>query len=217
MRQISRFSTSEVIAHAVHTLCFVLLILTGAALYMPQLSFLGGIFGGLHGSRMVHRIAAFFFVAAPLIITFIALFMEKGKVQENLRELFSFDKDDLKWMLAFPLYFFGGPDKMPPQPKFKAGERVKGWLDIFGCGVMIVTGALMVWPAYFPAGLVRASIVLHDIFFFVLTATFIFHTYLALVFFKGAWTGMVYGTQSEEYVKHHHAKWYDKLRARISD
>ena len=116
IRWIPRYSSFERFLHCGHTFTFIPLILTGIVLFTPALQPLARGDAGLF-MRLVHRIAAVFFVGIPIVYAL----LEPRRLLQTLRYL-RFGKDDLDWVKgAFPYYLLGRHVAMPPQSRFNTG------------------------------------------------------------------------------------------------
>jgi len=58
------------------------------------------------------------------------------------------------------------------------------------------------------------SVILHDLCTIAYAAFFLIHFLLSVMhpLMKGAINGMLFGWMPEEYIKHHHAKYYEQLQ-----
>jgi len=65
-----------------------------------------------------------------------------------------------------------------------------------------------------PVWVFQWSVVLHDLCTIAYAAFFLVHFMLSVMhpLMKGAINGMLFGWMPEEYIKHHHAKYYEKLQ-----
>jgi formate dehydrogenase subunit gamma len=206
IRWIPRYSSLERFLHWGHTFTFIPLILTGIVLFTPALQPLARGDAGLF-MRLVHRIAAVFFVGIPIVYAL----LEPRRLLQTLRYL-RFGKDDLDWVKgAFPYYLLGRHVAMPPQSRFNTGEKLNVVVLVTGTILFAITGAIM-WfgRGLIPVELYQACVMLHDLTMIVTVAMFIVHFYLAVVH-PMMWQSLVsmrYGYVSESYAREHHAKWF---------
>lgn len=206
--QMERYPKQVRILHWVTAVTWVVLFITGLFLFVPQ--FGGGAVGGWSG--LLHRIAAVV-VAGWAVIYFL---MNTKAALEGILEAFKWNKDDVRWAMAAPFYyFFGREDKMPPQGHMNTGQKI-WWLTVLLAGaLMVITGALM----WFFKGLISEDAFLwagtfHSIGMAILLPFAILHVYLSVIhpkmrgIFWSMWGGMV----SAKYAESHHKKWHDEVK-----
>ncbi|MBU0490623.1 MAG: cytochrome b/b6 domain-containing protein [Chloroflexi bacterium] len=204
------FSTQQRLVHWVHTGTFAALALTGLFLYFQDLRpFAIGDAG--EASRFVHRMGALLMGVLPLLY----LLTDYKNFFASMKRLLTWSKIDLGWLKAAPGYYFLGDEKaMPPQDKFNTGQKLFYLLVALGYPVFGVTGLLM-WggrgsidPLVF-----MGCVFLHDLMAIAWVAFFLVHFALSVMhpFMKGALDGMLFGWVPEDYVKHHHAKYYAEI------
>jgi formate dehydrogenase subunit gamma len=127
--------------HWIHLICFLILGLTGIGFYW-SIGWINNLFGGPANASLVHRWVAVVFTAAPAI--YILLNFERfSKFMDTISR---FTKDDFKWLKTMGGYLPFLKGEVPPQDKYNAGQKILGWLIIFGCLLLIITGLPMwVW------------------------------------------------------------------------
>lgn len=198
-RMVSRTSVAQRVIHWIHGISFVILGLTGLALFHKSLFGLTSIFGGVDSSRQIHRIFAWIFTFnMPL---FIAVWFKDCGIIDAL---------DLKWVARG----FGGylPIKSlyagcPPAGKFNAGQKMFYWTAVLGGILFIISGFILMYPLGLSKQLVRLSYILHDLAT-IGTITFFFaHLYLGTIGAPGSLRAIFQGNVGEEWAKHHHGRW----------
>ncbi len=211
-QEVERYRKPTRILHWVHAGAFITLLITGLILFLPPpISLLAQD----SGTRLIHRIAAIIFVAAPLIY----IPMNWKATLIGVKEALNWGKEDLNWLQAAPRYYFlADEEAMPPQPHMNTGQKL-WWLMVLIFGALFfITGAIM-WFAKTtaPAALLQWMVFLHDVAFIATGCMFFVHTYLS-VFHPlmrptrtGAWSSMARGKVSVEYAKTHHGKWYEEI------
>jgi len=213
MKEIRVFSTTQRFVHWLHVVAFLVLMTTGALLYVP--AFRGFIEGdGGYLSRLLHRGGAVTFMLLPLLYV---AFDPRGML-DSLQRIFRWGKDDLGWLKAAPRYYFFGDDRnMPPQDKFNTGQKLFYDVVVLGMVGFIATGLIM----WFGKGSVSPtvfllSVLVHDLCTIAYGAFFLVHLLLTLAhpLMKGSIDGMLFGWLPEDYLKHHHARYYEELSAR---
>lgn len=213
MQRIVRNSKLARFVHWIHTISCLLLFYTGVALYIDRLNFLMRLFGGMDGSRLVHRICAAVFIGIPVL----GIIFNFKAFSEFMKEVFSWEEGDTKWLMRFPKYLFKASTPMPPSGKLKAGQKFADWF-VLGSAVLIsLTGIVMLWPNTFPTALVMWCYPLHVISMIVLGVMLLGHIYLGSGIFqpyRGA-IRMMFGdgTVSKEDAEYHWAKWAKEVES----
>jgi len=205
------FSTTQRFVHWLIVVAFSLLVLTGMVLYVPQLLPLARGDAGML-LRLLHRWGV---VLAVLAVLIYIIFDLKGLLA-SMKRIFTWSKNDLGWLKAAPAYYFLGEEsEMPPQDKFNTGQKLWYLTVVIGGVVLFVTGLLM-WfgKGAIPPWLFQWSVLFHDLFAVAMSAFFLVHFYLAVAhpLMRAGLDAIRFGFFPEEYVKHHHAKWYEKVR-----
>ena len=211
-KEILVFSTGQRFVHWLHTFAFILLMLTGAMLYVPWFSQTVATGAGGHVVRFVHRVGAIAFILVPILY----IISDPKGWWADMKLTFSWGKEDLGWLMAAPRYYFLGDEgAMPPQEKFNTGQKLF-YLVVVVCMVGFIVTGLIMWlgQGSVPVWVFQWSVVLHDLCTIAYAAFFLVHFMLSVMhpLMKGAINGMLFGWMPEEYIKHHHAKYYDKIQ-----
>lgn len=205
---VARFSREQRIAHWVFTAAFFALTITGLFLVIPALGGLAA--GGI--SRLVHRIAAVLFLLVPL---YYAVADGRG-LTRLIRDSFTYDKDDLRWLARFPRYVLGRAKEMPPQGRINAGEKIHHALIIVLYFVISLSGLLLwVGKELLSVSLFTWALIAHDLAMFAMLLLTLGHLYFVGVY--GALGGMVTGYVTRAYARLEHAKWLADLDAKRGD
>jgi formate dehydrogenase subunit gamma len=206
-QEVERFSLGARWFHWVITLAALTLAVTGIILFVPQFGY------AAHDSytRIIHRVAAVIFVAAP----FLYFLAKPGRSLSFIKKIFSWGKDDLDWLKAAPDYYFGGDEsKMPAQGEMNSGQKLWALVAFFSVIGFVITGILM-WfvKGQIPAGVYLWSVVVHDVCFIVAGAMLLVHLYLGAIHprMTESLKSMIKGRVSVEYAKSHHGKWYKEV------
>jgi len=208
-RVVERFKKRTIWFHWVHTIAFLVLIVTGAILFFPGI---GGVAsGGM--TRFIHRIAVVFFVGAPVLY-----FIFNPKVSLHfIKETLTWGKDDFGWLQAAPLYYFGGDEeKMPPQGHVNTGQKMWQFV-VLTTGILFLVSGFFMW---FLKGIVSTSffqwcVVTHDIAFLLAFLMLLVHIYLGIIHprmtesLRSMWDGKI----SKKYARSHYGKWYEEISA----
>ena len=205
--EVVKFTAGARWFHWVITAAALALAITGLFLYVP--AFAGAAEGSY--SRIIHRVAAVIFVAAPLLF-----FLTKpGGSLHFIKTIFSWGKDDIAWLKAAPDYYFGGSEKsMPPQPEINSGQKLWSLVAFLSAVGFIITGIFM-WflKDSLPAGVFNWMVVVHDLCFIAGGAMLLVHLYLGAIHprMTESLKSMIGGKVSVEYAKSHHGKWYNEI------
>lgn len=214
--RVERFNFTARFSHWVHTVTFLLCLFTGLALFLDGGGWLAGIFGGYIGANLVHRIAA---VTMTIILIIGTVTGYKGVVVW-VKDIMRFGSNDIKFVLLFPLDFFGFNVKMPPQTRFNGGEKGNSLITPTMVILLILSGYIMWFPSRFPVGLIRIAYPIHDIAMVFATFMVCMHGYLGS-FHPGSgesFWGMWKGTVREDWAKHHHSIWYEETyRTKVNE
>ena len=206
-RVIERFKKRSVWFHWIHTLAFLVLVVTGAILLIPGLGAAAA--GGV--TRLVHRIAVLFFVGAPIIYFIVNPRMSLHFIRETL----TWGKDDFRWLRLAPDYYFGGDaSKMIPQGHVNTGQKMWQFI-VLGTGVLfVISGFFMMFlKDAIPPGFFQWCVIIHDIAFIVAFLMLLVHIYTGSLHprmtesLRSMWDGRV----SRKYAKDHYGKWYDEV------
>ncbi len=206
--RVERFNFLSRFTHWGHTVTFLLCLFTGLALFLDSADWLAAIFGGFHGAGLVHRIAA----VAMTIVVVIFVIGNFKVVIAWIKDILRFGKNDIIFIMLFPLEFLGFKVKVPPQTKFNGGEKGNSMITPTAVIFLILSGYIMWVPSIFPAGLVRLAYPIHDISMVLATMMVCMHGYLGS-FHPGSgesFWGMWKGTVREDWAEHHHKTWYDE-------
>ena len=208
-RVVERFKKRTIWFHWIHTAAFLVLIVTGAILFIPGLGAPAA--GGL--TRLIHRIAVVFFVGAPVVYF---IFNPKMSVH-FIKVALTWSKDDIGWVAAAPLYYFGGAEeKMPPQEHINTGQKI--WqLIALGTGVVFFISGLIMWffKGIVPIEFFQWCVIAHDVAFLLAFLMLLVHIYLGVIHprmtesLRSMWDGKI----SKTYAKSHYSKWYDEISA----
>jgi formate dehydrogenase subunit gamma len=208
-KSILRFSRGSRLAHGVHAIVFLLLLFTGCAIAFQGL---GNLIGHdlLKRFVQIHKVLGFAFLAGPIILL---LFSGKNAARW-LKDTFSFGKNDLGFVLAFPKEFFTGHAQTPPQGRYNGGEKINSMLQIAAFFVMLVTGGILYLDSASPA-VVGWSAAIHSFCGLCLGAVVIAHAYLGLLHpgSKASITGMLTGWVPMSFARSHHPLWVAEVEA----
>jgi formate dehydrogenase subunit gamma len=208
------FDITQRLVHWLHTAAFAVLMLTGIVLYIPWFGSSVGAGDGGYVIRLLHRVGAVAFMLVPLIYV---IFSPRAFFAA-MKRVFTWGKEDLGWLQAAPAYYFlGDEEAMPPQDKYNTGQKLF-YLVVVVCMVGFIVTGLLMWfgKGVLPVGIFQWSVFVHDLCTIAYGAFFLVHFVLSVMhpLMKGALNGMIFGWMPEDYVKHHHAKYYEQLQTR---
>lgn len=205
-RMIMRFSALVRITHWMYAISFIVLAITGFMVTGTALDWLEPLFGGLTGAMVVHRVAAVFLIAAPII----SLIIRPSEILTWLKECFSFTENDALFLLTFPYKFVGMKRELPPQGFYNGGEKINSLIQILSGAALIVSGLFM-WlaPGITPLWVYP----LHVTFMVIGSVGAIAHIYLAALnpLTNPAARAIILGDISEEYMIENHRQWYEDV------
>jgi formate dehydrogenase subunit gamma len=195
---IERFSGTERAVHWVHATAFLVLLATGLALYVPALSIAVGRRPLL---KDVHVYTAVAWIAALVLVVLLG---DRRRLRETVRELESFDADDMLWLRRYPR----------PQGRFNAGQKVNAALTAAFAVLFAVSGALLWLGERDHRFQLASTILLHDWLMLISLFLLVGHLYLALIYpaTRHALRGMTVGTVRRDWAERHHPKWTREQR-----
>ena len=205
--QVSRYSGSARINHWIVAISFVLLMISGLALFHPSLYGLTALFGGGPTARWLHP-----WLGVVLVVGFLGLFVRFFVA--NLPE-----KTDWVWLARLRHVLAGREEFLPEVGKYNAGQKFVFWSQAVLVAVMFVTG-IGLWPAGlaymeqlfgFKATIDqrRLAAVLHAGSAVLTIAIWIIHVYAA-IWVRGTISAMTRGSVTGGWAWRHHRKWLRK-------
>lgn len=204
--EIVRYKFMQRLGHGINALAFLILFLTGAFLFFPTF----GIFAGQF-SRVLHRISAVILILGP-IFYFVA---GRDRFLHLLKASFTYNKDDLIWLLKMPLYFIGKVDGLPPQGEINAGQRIHHATTIIFYNLVAWSGVLLwIGKNNLPNEIFVGSLIMHDISMAILTVLLVGHVYFTFVY--GAFNNMITGRISRAYALVEHPLWLKELEEKAA-
>ncbi len=201
-KQILRYTAGERTNHWLIALTFILLALSGLALFHPAFSWLYALLGGGPWTRILHPFIG--------VVMFVCFFIFAGHMwRHNLMT-----KNDRQWLRQLGDVLNNREDKLPEVGKYNAGQKLLFYVLVICMLGLILTGIVMWRPyfaGYFPIDGIRAASLLHAVFAFVLICAIIVHIYAA-IWVKGSVRAMVRGTVSWGWAWKHHRAWFRSVR-----
>lgn len=196
---LQRYTAPERINHWVVAICFVLLALSGLALFHPMFWPLVDLFGGGVWTRIIHP-----YIGLLMAFSFIGLFFRFRKNNLMMDE-------DREWLKNTRAMLNGDEHNLPETGKFNAGQKL-----IFKSSAVLLLllflSGLALWRSYFnlPVDLVRVAAVVHAASAALMIALIMIHIYAA-IWVKGSFGAMGSGYVSRAWARQHHRKWYREM------
>ena len=200
-KMIERYKASDRVNHWITAICFILLALSGLALFHPALFWLTNLFGGGPWTRILHP-----FIGVVMFVSFLVLalrFWGHNRMTDN----------DRKWLGQWRDVVSNREDKLPEVGRYNAGQKVLFKIMVLTLLLLLITG-IVIWQPYFAPSfsvtVLRWAVVIHAVSAFVLMLGIIVHIYAA-IWVKGSVRAMTRGYVSPAWAKKHHAAWYREV------
>ena len=198
---IERYEPSDRINHWLVAITFVVLALSGLALFHPAMFFLTNLFGGGPWTRILHP-----FIGLVMFVAFVVLALRFWR--DNI-----LDKNDEQWLKQWQDVINNLEDKLPDAGRYNAGQKVLFWV-MAACLIILLLSGLVIWQPYFTPAfnitVVRIAALLHSIAAFTLILGIIVHVYAA-IWVKGSVRAMVRGYVTRAWARKHHLTWYKQM------
>ncbi|MDO3377242.1 formate dehydrogenase subunit gamma [Geoalkalibacter halelectricus] len=198
-KYVERFNVVERVLHWFMVVAFFLLVFTGLGLFAHTFYGYFNFFGGPHQAMLIHKWAGLMFFTSSLLLAF-----------SHLKDLFTFDADDVLWIKKCGGYLSKGHEDIP-QGKFNCGQKLFGIFSLAATFIMGITGFILWFAEGFARGAVQASLLLHSLFFVLFVLAAIVHIYLTTLGNPGTISSMLYGNVTKGWAKMHAIKWYRKV------
>jgi formate dehydrogenase subunit gamma len=196
---LQRYAPAERVNHWVVAICFVLLALSGLALFHPMFWPLTALFGGGVWTRILHP-----YIGLLIALSFIGLYF-------RFRSSNLMTKNDREWLKHSGEVISGDEHNLPEQGKFNAGQKLIFKLSALFIVLLFLSG-LMMWRAYYtlPVELIRIAVVVHAASAALMIALILVHIYAA-IWVKGSFGAMGQGVVSRAWARQHHRAWYRQM------
>ncbi len=197
-KDIERYTANERSNHWITAITFVILALSGLALFHPSMYWLTNLLGGGTWTRILHP-----FVGVVMFVSFIVMvksFWAHNKLTRN----------DVKWLGRWRDVMSNREEGLPEVGRYNAGQKLLFWVMLVTMLLLLLSG-IVIWQPYFapafPITLLRLAVLTHAVCAFVLILGIIVHIYAAL-WIKGSMRAMTRGFVSAAWAKKHHMAWY---------
>ncbi|OLL31436.1 formate dehydrogenase subunit gamma [Burkholderia sp. SRS-W-2-2016] len=200
-RLIVRYTPNERTNHWITALTFILLALSGLAMFHPAMTFLYFVLGGGQWTRILHP-----FIGCVMFISFLILALRFW--HHNY-----LDKADIQWMKQMGDVLNNREDKLPAIGRYNAGQKLLFFVMVI-CMILLLLSGIVIWrryfSLYFPIEIIRLSSLVHAAAAFVLIVGIIVHIYAAL-WVKGSIGAMTRGTVTYGWARKHHPNWFREI------
>ncbi len=198
--RLARFDRVERLAHWLTALAFLVLVVTGAMLYVPALA------AAVGRRALVERAHVDTGLALPLPLV-VSLLGSWGRgLRADLRRLNRWSQLDRLWLGRVAR---GQRPRGLAAGKFNAGQKLN---TAFTGGVMVVmlmTGAVMRWSYFWPLSWRTGATFVHDAVALAFTAVALGHVAMALSH-PGALRSMFTGEVSRQWAERHAPLWLEE-------
>ena len=202
-RLIRRYAPLERLNHWLTAVTFIVLALSGLALFHPSMFWFSLFFGGPVWTRILHP-----YIGVLMFVSFSGLALKFWR--HNL-----ITRNDFIWLERITDVVRNREDRLPEVDRYNAGQKLLFWTMIATIPTLLVTGVIIWRPwfaGYFPIDAVRIAALLHAVCAFVMISGIIVHIYAA-IWIKGTVGAMVRGTVTPGWARKHHPGWYRRIRS----
>jgi formate dehydrogenase subunit gamma len=194
---IPRYGGFTRVNHWITALCFILLTLSGLAMFHPVFFWLSSLFGGGQWTRAVHP-----WIGLVLVVSYALLF---GRFAASNWP----NRDDVLWSRHIMDVINNREENLPELGKYNAGQKGVFWSQAALILVLLATG-LVIWDWYF-YGLTtiptkRIAVLIHSLAAVLAITVIIVHIYSA-IWVKGTMRAMTRGTVTIGWAYRHHRRW----------
>jgi len=195
---IVRYTAGERTNHWIIAISFVLLALSGLALFHPGLFWLSELFGGGTWTRILHPFVG--------VVLFIAFLMFALRMWSDNR----MGERDWQWLKQWKDVVNNREENLPDVGRYNAGQKLL-FVVLVLCVFGLLLSGIAIWrpyfAAYFPIDLVRLAATVHAVCAFVMICSIIVHIY-AGIWVKGSIGAMTRGTVTPGWAWKHHRAWF---------
>jgi formate dehydrogenase subunit gamma len=197
---IQRYTANERSNHWITAICFILLALSGLAMFHPATAWLALLFGGGQWTRILHP-----FFGLVMFASFAVLVLRFWHHNH-------FEDGDRQWLRQINDVLANREDQLPRIGKYNAGQKLLFFALVVSMIALLLSG-IVIWrqwfSAYFPIGLIRFSALLHAFFAFVIIMSIIVHIYAGM-WIKGSIGAMTRGFVTFGWARKHHPRWFEE-------
>lgn len=198
---VTRYQANDRVNHWVIAISFILLAVSGLALFHPAFFFLSNLLGGGTWSRILHP-----FIGVVMTVAFF-IFASRLWADNKITAA------DREWKKRLGDILCNKATQLPEIGKYNIGQKYLFWTLVVSIVVLLISGVVIWQPWFtpiFPIGVVRLAVLLHALAGFVSILAIIVHIYSAF-WTKGSVRAMTRGTVTAAWAKHHHPAWYKEV------
>jgi len=194
-----RYTPGERLNHWIVGISFILLGLSGLALFHPAFWPFTLLFGGGTWTRILHP-----YLGVLMAVAYVIMLIRFTRL--NLMTA-----TDWQWVRNVRQMVDGDDHNMPEQGKYNGGQKLLFWL-LFWCMLLLILSGVALWRTWFdfPVEWVRLAAVVHSASAAVMIGLIMVHVYAA-IWTKGTIRAMWYGTVTRAWAKQHHRGWYKEV------
>jgi formate dehydrogenase subunit gamma len=200
-REIVRYTAGTRINHWIVAISFVLLALSGLALFHPALFWLTNLFGGGPWTRILHPFIGCVMAAAFYLLC--VKFWRDNRMQGR----------DWIWLRKINDVAANREENLPDVGRYNGGQKLL-FFTLVVCLIVLLLSGIAIWRVYFSEffsiGVIRAAALLHAFFAFVLISAIIVHIY-AGIWVKGSIRAMTRGGVTPGWAWKHHRAWFREV------
>ncbi len=193
-RRVPRFSATERWLHGVNGVAFIVMLLTGLALFLP---FLAQAFGNRPVVKAIHLAVAALWLTAIVLTPILG---DRRVIRRTRMEFESLSRDDLRWLRSHAA-------RSAPQGKFNGGQKFHAVMQGALTFLFFISGALLYLGERNTVFRLPGTIALHDVAMVVAAILVTGHVYIAVVRSRESLSGMTDGTVPASYAAEHHPLW----------
>lgn len=198
---VTRYAPRMRVNHWIIALCFLLLAVSGLALFHPAFFFLSSLLGGGTWSRILHP-----FIGVVLTLAFIA-FAAQLWADNRITAA------DREWRRHLGDILRNRARQLPAIGKYNIGQKYLFWTLVVTIGALLLSG-IVIWQPWFaprfPVTLIRLAALVHAVAGFIAMLAIIVHIYSAF-WTRGSVRAMTRGTVTAAWARHHHPAWYQEV------
>lgn len=216
--RILRWGLVERIEHHIVMIVVPIFILTGVVLFVPEWfswmlpEWFSRMlpFASPNIFRIVHRVLAVTYAGTGIFHLLYHIIARRGR-----SKIWPTKKDWSDAVTVLEYYF--GRAKEPPKLGFHNPLEkilVYWFMAVVAMIIMGITGLILMFPGTFPRWIHIYALILHDIFFILITAVLILHFYMTVLYpgYRPLLDGMFTdGTVPADYVKKEMPIWYEEV------
>jgi formate dehydrogenase subunit gamma len=202
---IQRYDANERANHWVTAITFILLTLSGLALFHPAFFFLTVVLGGGTWTRVLHPFIG--------VVLFVSFWLMARRYWDANR----ITPADRQWMDRIQDVMQNRDEGLPEIGKYNPGQKYLFWTWVVSILLLLVSGVIIWQPWFaplFPVWLLRIATLVHALAAIVAILGFIAHLYSAIFWVRGSLRAMTRGTVTAAWAKHHHPAWYREVKGR---